>query len=262
MKKMMLIGLGALTLAGAVQAEDLVVPNKEPVALTAEMALLSSYVWRGQYLNDGAVWQPQVTAEQFGLSLNIWANMDLDKSRNGSQGEFSEFDLSLAYTFPIDINDTVFSAGLINYSYPASGDNRAALRDSTTELFASATYTGVPFMIPTFSYFGDVDEVMGTYAKGEVIFPYQVSQYFHIEAGGSAGWGNTRYNSVYWFESRADGMNDYNAFLNATYELLDDVTLSATLVYTALDGTIRDEGGVKYGRNEGVWAGANIAYDF
>ena len=44
---------------------------------SVNVRLVSSYVWRGQVINNDFAFQPQLTASQYGLSLNVWANYDI-----------------------------------------------------------------------------------------------------------------------------------------------------------------------------------------
>ncbi|MCF7816902.1 MAG: hypothetical protein K9M54_03370 [Kiritimatiellales bacterium] len=265
MKKFMTIGMMAVLAAGVANAQnDVVIVDQaggsdasEP-QITLETALVSAYVWRGQVYNNDFVAQPQLTLSQYGVSLNVWGNYDLKENINGTAGNFSEIDFSLAYTLPIDINEMSFDVGLINYNFPNSANK------STSELFASAkVLSWKDYVIPSVTVFGDIVEVHGTYVLFDVVAPYQVSDYFAVEAGISAGYGNTAYNTAYWTGTADAGWNDYNFYGNASYEIVDGVTVSANLTYTMLEGgDVRDGAKGKYEADNKVWGGVNIAYDF
>ena len=83
MKKAMIFGMVAVLAAGVASAQDGVVmvgqseSDVSEVLVTVEAALVSSHVWRGQVQNNDFVFQPQVTVEQYGVSLNVWANYDM-----------------------------------------------------------------------------------------------------------------------------------------------------------------------------------------
>lgn len=273
MKKVMTVGMAALMAAGIAGAQDDVVMVGQAPAVdrsrpevTAEAALMSSYVWRGQVYNNDFVVQPQLTIEQYGVSFNIWGNYDLGKNVNGVSSDFSELDLSLAYTLPIDVNEVAFDVGVINYTFPNTVVDGVAA-ESTTELFASATVLSwqdyIVSVIPSVTLFGDIDEVNGTYVLFDVVVPYEVSDYLSVEGGISAGYGNTRYNSAYWRPDADAGFNDYNFYGNASYVIQEGLTVSANLTYTMLEGgTIEDAAKSKYEAKEKFWGGVNIAYDF
>ena len=88
MKKMLGLGLaGLLTWAGTAVAES-------EVGVGLDVAALSSYVWRGQTLNDKMVVQPSLTASKAGFAINTWANYNVDGAYDG---DFSEVDLTASY---------------------------------------------------------------------------------------------------------------------------------------------------------------------
>lgn len=275
MKKAMIIGMVAVLAVGTAIAQNDVVmveqggPDASRPEVTLEAALVSSHVWRGQVQNNDFVFQPQMSVSQYGVSINVWANLDMGKSYNGTQGDISEVDLSLAYTLPLDINDVAFDIGLINYHFTGNGDTGTAT-PSTTELFARATILSwddyvVPF-IPSATFFGDIDQVDGTYILFDVAFPYEISEYLAVEGGVSAGWGNTRYNDAYWNTATSpthnEGWNDYNFYGRASYELMDGLTAAAMVQYTLVEGSLDDEAEELYEADNKFFGGVSIAYDF
>ncbi|VGO19862.1 TorF family putative porin [Pontiella sulfatireligans] len=269
MKKMMTIGLAAVFAAGFAGAQDDVVIIDQSVVVepvethvTAEVAVMSSYVWRGQVYNNDMVIQPQISVSDHGVSLNIWGNYDIGHNNTDNNGDFSEIDFSLAYTLPIDINEMAFDIGLINYNFPNSDG------DSTTELFGTATILSwKDYVVPSFTIFGDIDEADGIYALFDIVAPFQISDYFAVEAGFSMGYGDSSYNSYYWTNEDGKGadkgINDYNFYCNASYELAENLTASVNLTYTMLEGgSVRDAANDNYEAKDKVWGGVNLAYSF
>ena len=187
MKTTMAMGLAAVLAASTAMAQDDLVMvgqmdgySSSEALITAELALVSSYVWRGQVLNNDFVVQPQLTASQYGVSLNVWGNYDLGDNWLGISSDFSEFDISLAYTLPLDVNEMSIDVGIISYTFPANGKSNieglGTNKESTTELFASATVLSWrDYVIPSLTFFGDIDEVDGTYILFDIVAPYQVS---------------------------------------------------------------------------------------
>jgi len=218
--------------------------------------------------------QPQITASYMNFSVNVWGNYDLGRNYAENSGAFSEMDVSLAYTLPLNLNDVSFDIGLINYNFPntPSESSSDGVANSTTELFASATIlTWADYVIPSVTFFGDIDQVDGTYVLFDVVAPYQVSEFLSVEAGVSAGYGNTSYNDYYWGYgdpgdstlSKEAGFNDYNFYGNASYEIAENLTASVNLTYTLLEGgEIRSSAKEVYEDNQKFWGGVNIAYDF
>lgn len=274
MKKAMVFGMVAMSVAGAAIAQNEVVMVNQmggseafQPEVTVEAALLSSYVWRGQVRNNDSVVQPQITLSQYGVSLNVWGNYDLGTNKDGTSSDFSEIDFSLAYTIPLDINEIAIDLGVIGYHYPANGDGGVG-DPSTTELFATATVLSFKdYIIPSVTFFGDIDEADGTYILFNVVAPYQITDVLAVEGGISAGWGNTSYNDYYFGDetgvSQDEGFNDYNFYGNASYEIMENVMVSLNLTYTMLEGgSIRNEAGKIYESKEKFWGGVKIAYDF
>lgn len=270
MKKVMTIGLVAVLAAGAAMAQDDVVmvdqmggSSTSDAQVTAEMALVSSYVWRGQVRNNDFVIQPQLTIAQYGVSLNVWGNYDLGSNYQGTSSDFSEIDLSLAYTLPLNINEMAFDVGIIGYNYPANGTGNTG-NPTTTELFAKATVLSwQDYVIPSLAIFGDVDEADGVYFLFDIVAPYQISDVFAVEGGFSTGYGSTSYNDYYWGIGQDAGSNDFNFYGNASYMIMENLSASLNLTYTMLEGgSIRDRADKIYESDQKFWGGVNIAYDF
>lgn len=272
MKKLMMVGMAAVFAAGVANAQDEVVmvgqvpsSDRSEAEVTAELALLSAYVWRGTVQDQDMVLQPQLSVSQYGVSFNVWANYDFSGNYNGVENDISEIDLSLAYTLPLNLNDISFDIGVINYQFPANSKAGYAQSKSTTELFASAHWlTFQDYVIPSVTFFGDVKEVDGTYILFDVVAPYQISDYLAVEGGVSTGWGNNRYNTAYFGVGGGNkGFVDYNIYGTVSYEILDGVMASFNLTYTGLyGGTIKDNAKLMYEAGEKFWGGFNIAYDF
>lgn len=275
MNKLMTVGLAALMAAGVASAQVMVQQppaNDDSVPqITAEAALMSAYVWRGQVYNNDFVVQPQLTISQYDISFNIWANYDLIDNFIGINNDFSEIDFTLAYTLPVDINEVTFDIGLIHYNFPANAEIGGVPvgfnAQSTTELFATATvqsFRDLPIpVIPSLTLFGDVDEADGVYFLLDVVVPYDVSDELAVEGGIKVGYGNTTYNDYYFGDNQDAGLNDINFYGNASYAIADNLTASANLTYTMLEGgSIRDAADQIYESDQKLWCGVNIAYDF
>ena len=283
MNKMVTVGLVAALVAGVAIAQNevvivdqttVVVEEVNPVEVTIESSWVSAYVWRGQVLNSGFVAQPQITIAKSDFSLNVWGNYDLEENYNGNENEFSELDVTLAYTLPVDLNEMSFDVGVISYNFPNNvkqrkfpdsiGKGRRESSESTWEIFAKATVLSWDWIIPSVTVFADIDNGDGSYTLFDVVFPYQVSEYLSLEGGASIGYGSTSYNDYYWGngKSKDAGVNDYNIYFNAGYEIMENLTASLNLTCTFLEGgQIKDAGGDLYENKDQFWGGLNIAYD-
>lgn len=274
MKNLVTVGLAAVLAAGFANAQSgVVIVDEVPMAsaneaeATAEIALMSAYVWRGMVMNEGVVLQPQFTIAQYGVSFNVWANYDFSRNYIGVKNDISEIDLSLAYTLPLDLNDVSFDIGLISYQFPANGSNGTNSK-STAELFAAAHWlTFRDYVIPSATLFGDVKEADGIYVLLDIVAPIEISEYLYAEVGASTGYGNTRYNNYYYdpadVQDMGKGFSDYNIWGTISYELLDNLTASLNLTYTGLyGGAIKNAAKQTYEAGEQFWGGVNISYDF
>ncbi|MHC4368821.1 MAG: hypothetical protein ACYSW8_14535, partial [Planctomycetota bacterium] len=183
--KLLAVVLGVMGCAGgAALAED---DSGIEFELTADF--FNKYIWRGQNLVDDWVFQPGASATYGGLTASFWGNLDLT-NENGSEGEFSEIDLSLDYSgqFPgIDILG--YSVGMINYDFPVTGG-----ADDTTEVYVGLN-ADVPAS-PSVTYYRDVDEVKdGTYISVGVgysfenVFELGPDTPVGVDLSASLGWG-------------------------------------------------------------------------
>jgi uncharacterized protein (TIGR02001 family) len=235
---------------------------------TLEVALASAYVWRGQVHNNDAVIQPQITLAQYGFSMNMWANYDLGANKDQVQSDVSEFDISFAYSLPIDVNEMAIDVGLINYNYPDNGSTEGDSNPSTTEVFISGTILSFKDkFIPSITAYADIEEYPGVYVLFDLFVPYEVSEYVSLAGGFTAGYGNTSYNDEVWANGSGNfdaEFSDFSVYAVASYEVSDELTAAATLNYATLNGGSFEQAAAAagYEADEKVWVSVNIAYDF
>jgi len=73
---------------------------EEPLRPTfsADLGIFSQYVWRGTaYSRDSAVFQPSLTAEYWGFSLNLWGNLDMGVPESETYAPWNETDMTVAF---------------------------------------------------------------------------------------------------------------------------------------------------------------------
>jgi hypothetical protein len=258
--KYILVVLCLATFAGnnTFKAED-------DVSIGATADLFSKYIWRGQNLVDDWVLQPGASVSYKDLTASFWGNLDLT-DENGSNGEFSEIDLTLDYSgqFPgIDILG--YSVGMINYDFPVKGG-----ADDTTELYAGLNLD-VPAS-PSVTFYHDVDEANnGTYISVGVghsfenVFELCPDTPVGVDIGATLGWGNTAYNKFYW-GATPDGstiggeINDLVLSLALPFELAG-LSFTASANYVTLVGDdIRKTDA--YGKDDMFVAGIGFSAGF
>jgi Bacterial protein of unknown function (Gcw_chp) len=148
--------------------------NAQAQTVGADLALFSSYVWRGLSLTNKPVAQPDLyvtfPAGKASVTLGGWANIDLGKyddpnddiSESGglSSFNFAEFDPWAEVAFPV--GKATVTAGATAYIYP----NDAGLTKdfNTVEIYGKLAVDAP--LSPKISVYYDVDKVKGLYAEG------------------------------------------------------------------------------------------------
>jgi len=256
MRKVMIAGLAVAVAMGSCFTASAAATDREPVQVVAEGAVMSAYVWRGMVLNDGAVFQPQLTLAQYGFSFNIWGNYDISHNVQDVHKDFSEIDISLAYAIPLSIDEVSLDVGFIKYLYPNMDDV-----DETEEIFGKLTFNSLPVIVPSVTLFGDCGEAKGFYTLLEVVVPLEISDALTVEGGASAGYGSSPYCDYYWGDN-GHGFTDYNVFASVSYKLMERVSLSVNATYTRVDGSVDTGADDLYEDDSIFWGGVNLAYEF
>ena len=248
--------------AGAAFAED-----ETEIGFEVTTDFFNKYIWRGQNLVDDWVFQPGVSATYGGLTASFWGNLDLT-DENGSNGEFSEVDLTLDYSgqFPgVDILG--YSVGMIHYDFPVTG-----AADDTIELYAGVALD-VPAS-PSITFYRDVDEAdNGTYISVgvghsfEKVFELGPDTPVGVDIGATLGWGNTAYNKFYW-GATPDGstiggeMNDLVLSIGLPFELAG-LSFTASASYVTLIGDdIRKTDAYGKGKDDNLVVGIGFSAGF
>lgn len=233
----------------------------EEEALSAEIDLpiRSAYVWRGQVLNDEAVFQPELALEKYGVGVGVWLNQNLTDATDRA-GEWDEVDLTLYYTR--DLGPINLTAGITEYLFPNQSkpllvDPEAGLVSgggalpSTREIFLALTPAeslewGVQ---PTLTVNADLGEVEGGYAALALAHGRELGG-VEVEGTASLGVADADYNAFY-FGVDETAMNDLTVGLTVAQGLNAVWTLSGGVEYTVLcDGAIRDAADELYGHRD------------
>ncbi len=225
---------------------------------SAELAVLSKYVWRGQVVNDEAVLQPSVTVSAGnGLSLNTWGNLDLTdgtvaEGGGDAAGEFTEVDWTVGYALPLEGKLSV-ELGVIEYLFPFAGS-------STREVFVSAGLDTV--LAPALSLYYDFDDVEGLYASASVSHGVELPGELTLDLGASVGYGDSAYNEGYF--GVADGaLNDLTLTAGIGLPATAPVSVSVAVSYSVfLDSEIGDAAAEAFGDDSALVAGLTASYRF
>ncbi len=227
------IGMAFMLAAGALAFAS--VPAAQAAEVFLDVPVVSKYVWRGLEANQEAVVQPSLTvALPYGLSFNLWGNMDLtgygeEAGYGNRSGEFTELDLTGSWSY--SLSPVTLTGGIISYIFPGIGA-------TTHELFVSAALDVLSK--PTLSVYSDVDEVKGSYFLLGLAhsFGLELAPLKSIDLGLTAGYGSGSYNRLYFGLDKAAPV-DLVATLSLPFGL-DPVTLTPSVSYVALlDSEIR-----------------------
>ena len=254
MKKMLGLGLaGLLTWAGTAVAES-------EVGVGLDVAALSSYVWRGQTLNDKMVVQPSLTASKAGFAINTWANYNVDGAYDG---DFSEVDLTASYSQAV--GPVALGAGLVQYTFPnqtlAVEDGEDVAYPGTVEVYASAGLPDVP-LAPTLTVYRDVDEIDGTYGMLAVGHSFELAAAVSLSLSASLGAADADYNAGYFGVDDA-ALNDLTVGAALPFAVLENLTVKPAINYVYLpDSDVRDAAEALYGEDDAVVGSLTASYAF
>ena len=249
-------GMGMfLALTGSVLAEE-----AAPLSAGLDLPVLSSYVWRGQTLNDKAVVQPSLTVSKAGFSLNTWANYNID---GAYQSDFSEVDLTASYSR--NIGPVALGVGVVQYTFPNQTlvveDGEDTAYPGTAEVYGSI---GFPDMLlsPTLTVYRDVDAIDGTYGVLAVGHTVELSDKISLAASASLGAADADYNSGYFGVDDA-ALNDLTVGLAMPVTVLENLTVKPAISYVYLpDSDIRDAADAVYGDKDAVIGSLTASYAF
>jgi hypothetical protein len=251
---------GIMLMVGFAVAEEAKV-EAPAVAANTDLPVLSAYVWRGQVLNDEAVFQPALNLTKGGLGLNVWGNFNLTDSVT-EDPDFSEIDLTLSYGGKAGV--VGYGVGLIEYLFPNSTlatDEGGVGYPGTRELYASLSLPELP-VIPALSVYRDIDEADGTYAAVSVAYSQSLVAKLTLGLSASLGMADADYNSFY-FGVDESALNDANVGATLSYALLDTLTVVPGVQYTWLpDSDIEDGAAGLYKDKEALTGSLKINYVF
>lgn len=257
MKKNRSLPATALLISGAVLTLS-IFASLTPFATAADkpefevtVDLASNYVWRGQVLSDGVVFQPGIGGSYAGFSLGFWGNMALGSGED--KRDLNEVDTTLAYGFDAGKVDLEF--GFIHYNFP-----HTEVR-GTTEAYASVGINDLPVTLG-FAFYYDIDEADGAYVSASVGRSLYEGDKVAVEAGLSAGWATSGYNN-YYFGVEESAFNDANLYVSSNYSLGKGLGLGLSAQYTWLpDSEIEAAAGEAYFDDSKFVLLLGLAYSF
>lgn len=163
-----------------------------PGAVSAQVDLVSRYVWRGFDLlpDNHAAIQPSLTIDfgESGFSLNVWSSFALAHRDVFKRAD--EIDVTLAYAFKMP-EGWELSAGLINYGYWFADDFKFE-DHATQEVYATVARTDLP-LSPQLSVYYDFNLGSGLYVTLGGSHELKVNEKVSMEIGGLIGFNSRQY---------------------------------------------------------------------
>jgi len=255
---MWILGTAAvLAGAGGVRAEE------ATAAASADVSVLSAYVWRGQVLNDEAVAQPAVTVAKGGFSLNVWGNLNLTDKITGEDGELSEVDLTISYSRAV-WKGTI-GAGLIEYLFPnqtlAAADGSGVGYPGTREVYLTAALAGLP-VAPSLAVYCDFGEADSFYGLASLAYSTGLGRSLSLSANVSIGYGAPGYNEFYFGVDEA-AFNDASVGVSLAWSAAPRLTVTPACQFTMIaDPDIADAADELYGNEQRTVLSLKASYAF
>ena len=168
--------------------------------LSADVAFLSQYIWRGWGLSkDSLVIQPSVTASYKGFSLNLWGNMDTSFQGKGDfekKSKWNETDITFSYGHSFGM--VGLEAGFIYYALDGLDDWK--------EFYLSLGLDTI--LAPTITVYREISKNQGWYVNLGISHSFELPHEITLDLGGYVS---------YW-ASDNDNMMERNSDLSPTNE--------------------------------------------
>jgi hypothetical protein len=150
--------------------------EEESPSASADVAILSKYVWRGQELSrDSIVIQPSMTISYKGFSGNLWGNLDTDQYKNDEEDhDWTETDLTLSYGKEFGMLSA--EAGYIYYALEGTDAD-------TQEVFLTLGLD--TFLSPSLTVYKDISEYPSWYFLLGISHAFEITEKVSLELSGS-----------------------------------------------------------------------------
>lgn len=242
MTKKAMMGLFASALAAMPLASFAEEAAESDLSASVDVPVLSAYTWRGQVLVDDPVVQPTFTITKGNFWINWWGNFNVDDNATGDQNEFSEHDITAAYSFTCPLTGAGLTLGVVNYDFPnvalADADGNVSLVNDTREAFLTISFADV-LLAPTVNVYYDFKEADGFYASLGISHSFELAEKVSIGVGASLGGSDSDWGSFYYGDTGSD-LTDYSVSLTAPIALCENLTITPGVQYIGLLGDAKD----------------------
>ena len=158
--------------------------EERPTA-SADVSVLSKYVWRGYELSDDSiVLQPSMTISYKNFSMNLWGNLDTDVDKgndpdpdfNNNQSQFNETDWTISYA-------ESFGAVSLEGGYIYYGLDNA---DDSEELYLSIGFDII--LSPTLTVYREIAHLPSWYFSFDLSHSFELPRDITLDIAGSVGY--------------------------------------------------------------------------
>jgi hypothetical protein len=153
--------------------------EEERPSASAEVAVLTKYVWRGFELsNDSIVVQPSATVSYKGFGFNLWGNLDtdFDGPSGADDSQLNETDWTLSYDTAV--GPVNLGVGYIYYALDGADDSQ--------EFYVSL---GLDMLLtPTLTVYREVSHYPGWYLNLGISHSFELPRGMTLDLAGSVGY--------------------------------------------------------------------------
>lgn len=151
--------------------------EEEKPSASADVAVLSKYVWRGYELSkDSAVIQPSMTVSYKGFGFNLWGNLDTDVYQSANSESFNETDMTLSYDKSFGM--VGLGAGYIYYGLDGVADSQ--------EIYVSA---GLDTLLsPSLTVYREIAHLPSWYLSLGISHSFELPKEITLDLAGSIGY--------------------------------------------------------------------------
>lgn len=167
--------------------------------LSADVAFLSQYIWRGYaFSKDSLVIQPSVTAGYKGFALNLWGNLDTDFADEPYESNTKWNETDMTFSYGRSFGMVGVEAGFIYYALDGAYDSK--------EFYLSG---GVDTLLaPTLTVYREVSKLQGWYIALGLSHSFELPYDLTLDVAGTFS----------YYKSDNDHMVEYNHDLTPTGE--------------------------------------------
>lgn len=217
------------------------------IEVSADIAVLSQYIWRGIKLDGDTVMQSGIYISGYGVDLSVWGSTDIDSDDSLTASE--EVDYSGGYTYTFSNIPLSLSGGFIYYDFPA-GDAKSK------EYYVGCSVDTV--LSPALTWYHDFSDEDSGGGSGD----YVVLELGHSVPVGELPMtldlsGHVGYNDELFINGQG---GDVGLGAGLTIQLSEKCSIAPSVSYSMPYGDLEDSDDGNY--DDEFYGGATLAFSF